>query len=92
LQGIIVFGHRIYYITIAVCSYEYGAEKILSLSNIQQMSTVQQCKLFVRTYINLYNRCWQPAAQLRLWSALFIKMAVLQIYLQNHCGEERLSC
>jgi len=27
---------RIYYIIIDVCSYQYGAEKILSLSNIQQ--------------------------------------------------------
>jgi len=33
---------RIYYITIAVSSYEHGAEKILSLSNIQQMLVVQQ--------------------------------------------------
>jgi len=33
---------RIYYITIAVCSYEYSTEKILSLSNILQMSIVQQ--------------------------------------------------
>jgi len=28
---------HIYYITNTVCSYEHGAEKILSLSNIQQM-------------------------------------------------------
>jgi len=33
---------RIYYTTVAVCSYECGAEKILSLSNILQMSFVQQ--------------------------------------------------
>ena len=33
---------RIYDITTAVSSYEHGAEKILSLSNIQQMSVVQQ--------------------------------------------------
>jgi len=31
---------RIYYITIAVCSYERGAAKILSLSNILKMSIV----------------------------------------------------
>jgi len=33
---------RIYYITVVVCSYKYGAEKILSLSNILQMSIAQQ--------------------------------------------------
>jgi len=30
------WSHRIHYITIDVCSYKHGAEKILSLSNIQQ--------------------------------------------------------
>ena len=83
---------RIYYITVALSSYEYGAEKIPSLSNTQQMPVVQQWKLFIRTYIHLWNRCWQPAAQLRLWSALSIKMAVSQIYLQKHSGEEQLNC
>jgi len=43
---------RIYYITIAVCSYERGAEKILSLSNILQMSIIQQWELFIRMYIH----------------------------------------
>ena len=39
------WSQRIYYITIAVCSYEHaGAEKILSLSNIQQMSAIQQMR------------------------------------------------
>jgi len=32
----------IYYITVAVCSYEYGTEKMLSLSNIQLISILQQ--------------------------------------------------
>jgi len=42
-QVIIAFrAQRIYYITIAVSSYKHAAEKILSLSNIQQMSVVQQ--------------------------------------------------
>ena len=36
------WAQRIYYITIAVSSYKHAAEKILSLSNIQQMSVVQQ--------------------------------------------------
>jgi len=36
----------IYYITIAVSFYEHGAEKILNLSNIQQMSVVRQWDLF----------------------------------------------
>jgi len=67
----------IYYITIAVCYYECTAEKILSLSNIQQMSAIQQWELFMQTYIHLWNRWWQPAAQLHPWSALSIKMAVL---------------
>jgi len=44
---------RIYYITIVVCSYECGAEKILSLLNILQMSIVQQWELFIQTYIHL---------------------------------------
>jgi len=44
---------RIYYITIAVCSYEHGAEKILSLLNIQQMSVVRQWELFIQTYIHI---------------------------------------
>jgi len=47
------WAQRLYYITIAVCSYEYGAEKILSLSNIQQMSIVQQWELFIQTYMHL---------------------------------------
>jgi len=42
---------RIYYITIAVSSYEHGAEKILSLSNIQQMLVIQQWQLFSQTYV-----------------------------------------
>jgi len=33
---------RIYYFTIAICFYEYGAEKILNLSNILHMSVVHQ--------------------------------------------------
>jgi len=44
---------HIYYTTIAVCSYEYAAEKILSLSNIQQMSAIQKWELFIHTYIHL---------------------------------------
>jgi len=44
---------RMYYITIAVCSYKRGAEKILSLSNILKMSIVQQWELFIQTYIHL---------------------------------------
>ena len=44
---------RIYYITIVVCSYEHGAEKILSLSNIHQMSVIQQRELFIQMYIRL---------------------------------------
>jgi len=43
----------LYYITIAVFSYERGATKILSLLNIQQMSVVQQCELFIQMYIHL---------------------------------------
>jgi len=30
-----------------------GAEKILSLSNIQQMSAIQQWEVFIHTYIHL---------------------------------------
>ena len=42
----------IYYITINICSYQHGDEKILSLSNIQQMSAIQQWELFIHTYIH----------------------------------------
>jgi len=49
------WAQRIYYITIAVSSYEHGAEKILILSNIQQMSVVQQWEMFSQTYI--YFKC-----------------------------------
>ena len=81
-----------YYITIAVCSYEYGAEKILSLSNIQQnvrhtaMRTV--CP-YIHTLIKLMltTSCTTASVEHCL-----SKMAVLQILLQNHCGEERLNC
>ena len=59
------------YITIDVCSCEHGAEKILSLSNIQQMSSIQQWELLMHTYIHLQNQSWQSAAQLRLWSAVY---------------------
>jgi len=44
-QIITAFGHSTfmsYYITIDICSYEYDAEKMLSLSNIQQMSAIHQ--------------------------------------------------
>jgi len=47
------FWSRIYYIKIDVCSCEHGAEKILSLSNIQQMSAIQQWELFIHTYLHL---------------------------------------
>jgi len=47
------WAQSIYYITIAVCSYECGAEKILSLSNILQMSIRQQWELFIRMYLHL---------------------------------------
>jgi len=43
----------IYHITIALCSYEHVAEKILSLLNIQQMSAIQQWELFICTWIHL---------------------------------------
>jgi len=36
-----------------VCSFEHGAEKILRLSNIQQMSAIQQWELFIHTYMYL---------------------------------------
>jgi len=63
----------IYYITIVVCSYQYGAEKILSLSNILQMSVIQQWELFMHTYYvrTLIKWSWQSAAQLCLWSAVY---------------------
>ena len=41
----------IYYITIDVCSCKHGAEKILSLLNIQQISAIQQWELFIHMYI-----------------------------------------
>jgi len=42
---------RIYYITVTVCSHEYGAENILTLSNIQQMSAIQhESCLSIHTY------------------------------------------
>jgi len=45
------WSQRIYYITITVCSYEHGTEKIPNLSNIQQMSAIQQWELLSkRTY------------------------------------------
>jgi len=43
------WAQRIYCIKIAVSSYEHGTEKILSLSNIQQMSVVQQWEM-LHTY------------------------------------------
>jgi len=43
------WSQRIYYITIDFCSYRHGAEKILSLSNIQHMSSIQSRKLFIHT-------------------------------------------
>ena len=36
------WAQHIYYIIVAVSSNEHGAEKIFSLSKIQQMSVVQQ--------------------------------------------------
>jgi len=47
------WSHHIYCIKIDVCSNEHGAEKILSLSNIQQMSAIQQWELFIPRYIHL---------------------------------------
>jgi len=47
------WSQSIYYITIAVCSYKYGAEKLHSLSNIWQISAIQQWELFIQTYIHL---------------------------------------
>jgi len=44
---------HVYYITIAVCSYECGAEKILSLLSILKMSIVQQWEVLIQTYIHL---------------------------------------
>jgi len=65
------WSQHIYYITIDVYSYEHGAEKILSLSNIQQMSAIQQWELFIHTYIHLQNQSWQSVAQLCLWSTVY---------------------
>jgi len=36
--------------------------KILSLSNIQQMSAIQQWELFIHTYIHIKNQSWQSTA------------------------------
>jgi len=53
-QVIIAFGlQHIYYIIITVCSYKLGAEKILSLLNIQQMSGIQKWELFIHTYVHI---------------------------------------
>jgi len=65
------WSQRIYYITIDVCSYEHGADKILSLSNIQQMSAMQPWNLFIHTYIHLQNRSWQSTAKVCQWSAIY---------------------
>jgi len=46
---------RIYYIIIADCFYEHGAKKIFDLSNIQQMSAIQQWELFIPMYIHTYT-------------------------------------
>jgi len=48
-----LWSQRTYYIKIAVCSYEHGAEKILSLPNTQQMSPILQWELFIHTYVHL---------------------------------------
>jgi len=78
---------RIYYITIAVCSYEYGAEKILSLSKIQQNvshTAMRAVYPYVHTLIKSMptTSCTNASVERCL-----SKMAVLQIYLRNHCGE-----
>jgi len=83
---------RIYYITIAVCSYEYGAEKILSLSNIQQNvshTAMRAVYPYVHALIKsmLTTSCTNASVERCL-----SKMAVLQIYLRNHCLQERLNC
>jgi len=75
--------------TIAVCSIEHGAEKILHLWNIQQMSAIEQWELFIDTYtckINANNQLHNCVC-----GELCIKMVVLKIYLQNNCGKERSS-
>ena len=43
-------------------------------------------------YPNVHILIKSTVTTLRLWSVLSIKMAVLQIYLRNHCIEERLNC
>jgi len=48
-----IWSQHIYYIKIDVCSYKHGAEKILSLKNIQQMSPIEQWELFIHMYIHL---------------------------------------
>ena len=62
---------RIYYTKITLCSYEHGAEKILTLSNIQQMSKCQPYSNGSCLYIRTYPWSWQSAAQLCLWSAVY---------------------
>jgi len=48
------WSQHIYLITIAFCSCELGTEKIhSSLSNNQQMSAIQQRKLFIQSYKHL---------------------------------------
>jgi len=83
---------RIHYITIAVCSYEYGAEKILSLSIIQQ-NVSHTAMRAVYPYVHTLIKS-MPTISCTTVSVerCLSKMAVLQIYLRNHRGEERLNC
>jgi len=76
---------HICYITIDVWSYAHGSEKILSLLNIQQMSAVQQCKLFshtcnVHTLINskLTLNCTTTPLSIK-WSAVCQDGGVINI-------------
>jgi len=61
--------------TIAVCSYKHGPERILHFLNIQQMLATQQWELFIDTYTYKIN----ADNQLRncVCGAFFIRMEVL---------------
>ena len=76
---------RIYYITIVVCSYECGAEKILSLSNILPMSIVQQWAVYPNVHTLIKSMLTTSCTTASL------ERAVMK-YLQNHCREEWLNC
>jgi len=66
-------------------------KRCLACQTFNKMSAIQQWELFIHTYIHFKSMLTTSCTNASVERCLS-KMVVLQMYLRNHCGEERLNC